>query len=89
VPAGVPATAGLHQIGEQTIAINADIRESNPARTTPDEFLSGVTRSREVAAARTTAVAREQEEKQRLWQVGLLVMFVALASEGLIGRRAI
>jgi hypothetical protein len=69
--------------------VNADLRESNPARTTPDEFLAGVTRSSEIAVARAAAAAREQEERQRLWQIGLALMFFALAGEGLIGRRAV
>jgi hypothetical protein len=89
VPAGLPARAGVHMLGDSVLAINADITESNPARTSPDAFLAAVTRSTEVVATRAAAAAREQEEKQRLWQIGLLVMFVALASEGLIGRRAI
>ena len=89
VPAGLPARAGVHMLGDSVLAINADITESNPARTSPDDFLAAVTRSTEVVATRAAAAAREQEEKQRLWQIGLLVMFVALASEGLIGRRAI
>jgi hypothetical protein len=55
---------------------------------TVEDFTAGITRSREVAEVRQAAVAREQEERQRLWQVGLLVMFIALAAEGLLGRRA-
>ena len=89
VPAGVPSQAGVHVLGDSVVAVNADIRESNPGRTSPDEFLAAVTRSNEVVATRAAAAAREQEERQRLWQVGLLVMLVALASEGLIGRKAI
>jgi hypothetical protein len=89
VPPGVPLEAGVHRIQDRIVAINPDIRESNPSRTSPDEFMASVTRSTEVVAARAAIVAREQEERQRLWQIGLLVMFVALASEGLIGRRAV
>ena len=89
VPTGVPAQPGLHQTSSGLIAVNPDVRESNPARTTPDEFVAGITRSAEITASRVAAVAREQEERQRLWQVGLLVMFIALAGEGWIGRRAI
>lgn len=89
VPPGVPAEAGVHRLQDGIVAVNPDIRESNPSRTSPDEFLASVTRSTEVVAARAAILAREQEERQRLWQIGLLVMFVALASEGLIGRRAV
>ena len=89
VPAGVPAVPGVHRVGERTVAVNPEVRESNPARTTPDEFIAGISRSTEIAATRAAAAAREQEERQRLWQVGLVVMFLALASEGLVGRRAV
>jgi hypothetical protein len=89
VPAGIPSRAGIHPLGDRFVAVNPDVRESNPARTTPDEFQKAISRSTEVAATRAAAAAREQEERQRLWQIGLLVMFVALASEGLIGRRAV
>jgi hypothetical protein len=88
VPTGVPAVAGIHQTGNRLVAVNPDIRESNPARTAPEEFVAAITRSAEVETTRATLAARDQEERQRLWQIGLLVMFVALASEGLIGRRA-
>ena len=88
VPAGVSLTPGVHQAGERTVAVNPDVRESNPARTTTDEFVSAISRLNPVAATRADAVARDQEERQRLWQVGLLVMFLALAGEGVIGRRA-
>lgn len=89
VPSGIPPGAGVHQAGEVMVAVNPDVRESNPARSTPDEFLESVTRSTEVTATRAAVVAREQEERQRWWQFGLLAMFVALAGEGLVGRRAI
>jgi hypothetical protein len=89
VPTGVPSDAGVYQAGERLVAVNPDVRESNPARTTPAEFLAGITRSGEVGATLAAAVAREQEERQRLWQFGLLLMFVALTGEGWIGRRAV
>jgi hypothetical protein len=89
VPAGVPARAGVYLVQGRSVAVNPDVRESSPARTTPEEFAGSVTRSKEVAVTRAAAAAREQEERQRLWQIGLLAMFVALAAEGLIGRRAV
>ena len=88
VPAGVPTRPGLHQAGERMVAVNADLRESNPARTSADEFLRQIARLSPVAAPPAAVAARDQEERQRLWQLGLLVMFLALAGEGVIGRRA-
>lgn len=96
LPAGAQPAPGVYQLGanggaaeaERRVAVNVDIRESNPARWSVQEFTAAITRLNQVAAVRAQAAAREQEERQRLWQVGLLVMFLALAGEGLIGRRA-
>ena len=89
VPPGAQSHPGVQQLGGRTVAVNPDVRESNPSRTTVDEFMAGITRLNQVAAVRAQAVAREQEERQRLWQFGLLAMFVALAGEGFIGRKAV
>ena len=97
VPMGVPPTPGVQTVAsdsrggpgqERRVAVNADIRESNPARTSADEFKAAITRLNQTTAGRAHVLAREQEERQRLWQIGLLVMFVALAAEGFLGRRA-
>jgi hypothetical protein len=89
VPAGVPGEPGVHPTSNGPVAVNPDVRESNPARTSPDEFRAAISRSSAVRTTRVAAAAREQEERQRLWQVGLMVMFIALSCEGLLGRRAI
>lgn len=88
-PAGVPAAPGVHQLGGRPIIVNTEIRESNPAAMTAQAFAAGITRVNAPAAARAAAEAREQEDRQRLWQMGLLAMFLALAVEGLLGRRAV
>jgi von Willebrand factor type A domain/Aerotolerance regulator N-terminal len=91
VPAGLPSTPGIHTLAgspERRVAVNPDIRESNPARMTVQEFMGAITRLNQVAAVRAQAASKDQEERQRLWQVGLIVMFVALAGEGLVGRKA-
>jgi hypothetical protein len=89
VPTGVPLQAGVHAIAQRLVAVNPDVRESNPMRTTPEEFVRAIARSGEIAAARAALAAREQEDRQRLWQYGLLAMLIALIGEGLIGRRAV
>jgi hypothetical protein len=94
VPIGAQPTPGVQMVAgaqgqERRVSVNADIRESNPARTTRDEFASAITRLNQATAGRAVVVAREQEERQRLWQIGLLVMFVALAAEGFLGRKAL
>lgn len=95
-PNGDPATPGVVAVplpngkpGEvRRVAVNIDVRESNPIRTTADEFTAAITRLSAAAGSPAQMEAREREGEQRLWQIGLIVMFLALASEGLIGRRA-
>jgi hypothetical protein len=95
-PPGLTGTPGLFTLPapapglpERRVAVNVDIRESNPARTTVEGFSAGITRLGQSADVKAAAEAREQEERQRLWQLGLLAMLVALASEGFIGRKAV
>jgi hypothetical protein len=95
-PPGLSPMPGLHSLpswteggAERRVAINVDIRESNPAKTTPDAFVAGITRLSQSSEVKADDEAKEQEERQRLWQLGLLAMLVALAGEGLIGRKAI
>jgi hypothetical protein len=70
-------------------AINVDVRESNPAPMSLEAFDANVARRAAVVRPAAEAEAREREASQRLWQVGLLVMLVALAGESLVGRRAV
>jgi hypothetical protein len=95
VPPGVTALPGIYSLpprgigeAERRVAINVDIRESNPARTTRDAFVAGITRVSQSAEIEAAIAAQEQEDRQRLWQLGLLAMLVALAGEGLVGRKA-
>ncbi len=83
-----PAAASA-AVAPGRVAVNTDVRESNPARTSLDEFTAAITRLNQVEEVQARAEARQQEEQQRLWQLGLVVMFLALASEGFIGRKAI
>jgi hypothetical protein len=69
------------------VAVNFDPRESDPAKITADAFRSGVSHLNATAALQARAQAREREESQRLWQIGLLLMIVGLAAEGMLGRR--
>ena len=95
-PPGVTAVPGIHMLPagasgnrERRVAINVNVRESNPARTTVEGFAAGITRLSQTAEAEASIEAKEQEERQRLWQLGLLAMLIALACEGVIARRAI
>ena len=92
VPAGAPMAPGVVTTGEGAAArrmvVNVDVRESSPAATTVEEFTNGISRTNRSDYREPVNVAREVEERQRWWQVGLLVMLVALAGEALVGRRA-
>lgn len=94
VPAGIEARPGIHVVPanadrpDQRVAVNVNIDESNPAPISADEFLAAVPRVPRTTAPDEVAEARKAEDNQRLWQWGLIVMFLALAGEGLVGRRA-
>ncbi len=66
----------------------ADVRESNPAAITTDEFTKAIERTHRAGVAEAGSAAKDIEDRQRWWQIGLVVMLVALAGEALIGRRA-
>jgi hypothetical protein len=68
-------------------ANTVDLRESNPAATTAEEFTQAVERTNRAALREVRNAARDVEDRQRWWQVGLGLMLVALAGEALLGRR--
>jgi hypothetical protein len=71
----------------QPAAAAVDIRESNPAATTAREFTNAIERTTRAGLLEARNAAREVEDRQRWWQVGLVLMLVALAGEALLGRR--
>jgi hypothetical protein len=79
-------TKGRRPQATETVA---DIRESNPAATTIEEFTNAIERTNRSALQGTHNTARDIESRQRWWQIGLIVMLVALAGESVLGRRAI
>ncbi len=95
-PPGREAVPGIVEIAPtapdeppRRVAVNVDVRESNPAAMPLEAFEANVTRRAAVAHRAAESEAREKENEQRLWQFGLLVMLVALAGESLLGRRAV
>jgi hypothetical protein len=92
-PAFVPfavETARYLARGEETGERSAgfEARESNPAATTAEEFTNAIDRTNRTTLIDAGQAARDVEDQQRWWQVGLVIMLVALAGEALIGRRA-
>ncbi|MBI2835896.1 MAG: BatA domain-containing protein [Acidobacteria bacterium] len=88
-PAAVERRPGVVLIPNtrDRVALNVDTRESNPTRLTAAEFRSAIARLHQTAAFEARVDARTREEQQSYWRYGLMVMLVALALEGLIGRR--
>jgi len=93
-PAGVPRVPGVVTVGDpkraggqRRIAINVDPRESDPARISPDDFQSAVMRLKDVGASDARVEARQQEDRQHLWQYVLALMVIALATEGFLAGR--
>jgi hypothetical protein len=71
--------------GESAKATTA--AESNPAAMTAEEFTNAIERTNRATVRESGHVARDIEDRQRWWQVGLVVMLLALSAEALIGRR--
>lgn len=65
----------------------AKAAESNPAATTAEEFMKAIERTSRSGRLEARNAARDVEDRQRWWQVGLGLMLVALAGEALLGRQ--
>jgi hypothetical protein len=65
----------------------ANAAESNPAATTVEEFTNAIERTTRAGVVEADNAARDIEDRQRWWQVGLVVMLLALAGESVLGRR--
>jgi aerotolerance regulator-like protein/VWA domain-containing protein len=93
-PAGVKKAPGIATLADATrrsparqIAVNVDPRESDPARMSVEEFQSAVTRLRDAGTAEARVEARQQEDRQHLWQYAVALMLVLLAAEGMLAAR--
>jgi hypothetical protein len=88
VPFAVEATRYLaREAGESESTAAVELRESNPAATSVEEFTKAIDRINRATATDAGKAAREVEDRQRWWQIGLLIMLGALAGEALLGRR--
>lgn len=88
VPFAVETTRYLaRDAGEGRSTAAVELRESNPAATTVEEFTKAIDRINRANATQAANAAREVEDRQRWWQIGLLIMLGALAGEALLGRR--
>ena len=94
VPAGVRRTPGIAMLSAGTagapsrkIAINVDPRESDATRLSTEDFQSAVTHLKETGDAKSRVQAREQEDRQHLWQFLLAAMVLTLVGEGVLASR--
>jgi hypothetical protein len=93
VPAGLAPTPGVAPFaatnGEpRLVAVNVDPAETVPARLTAEEFGTAVMRLKDVATTEQRANAREQEDRQHIWQYLLGLMVAMLVVESAIAMRA-
>jgi hypothetical protein len=96
-PAGAPPQPGVAVVPDvldraragatRSVAVNVDPREADPARLSIEDFQSAVTRLKDVAVSQTQVEARQQEDRQHLWQYALALMALLLAAEGLLAAR--
>jgi hypothetical protein len=93
-PSGVRKAPGIATIpaagprgAARQIAVNVDPRESDPVRISVDEFQSAVTRLKDAGGAEARVEARQQEDRQHLWQYAVALMVVLLAAEGMLAAR--
>jgi hypothetical protein len=93
VPAGVPAApgvaamAGVSGAAPGLVAVNVDPAESDSSRLSVAEFQTAVTRLKDLAVAEQDVEARQQEERQHLWQYVLALMIAMLIVESVVATR--
>jgi hypothetical protein len=81
------AEPGVVTVSSRLVAVNVNPRESDPARMTSETFQAGIARLNATAVRNQQTAARREEDHQFLWWYGLLLMFVSVAAEGVVGRR--
>jgi hypothetical protein len=93
-PKGVAHRPGIATIADggrsgstRRVAINVDPRESDTARLSLDDFQAAVTRLKDVAGNEARIEARQQEDRQHIWQYAIALMLLTLAVEGFLAAR--
>jgi hypothetical protein len=69
------------------VAVNVDPRESDPARMSPAEFEAAVTRLKDDGASEMRSDAKQQEDRQHVWQYVLAIVLITLAVESAVASR--
>jgi hypothetical protein len=86
-PGIVTVGSGTAGAPPQRVAVNVDPREAESARLSVDDFQSAVTRLKPVGGSEVRIEARQQEDRQHLWQYVLVVMLLTLVIEGFVASR--
>jgi hypothetical protein len=92
-PAGVDSVPGITLVprtdreAARLISVNVDPSESDPERTTPDEFQASIARLTSVPGAEPRVQAREDENRQAIWRYLLMVMAAILIVESAVATR--
>jgi aerotolerance regulator-like protein/VWA domain-containing protein len=93
-PAGIARKPGVATLKSATspaagrrVAINVDPREADTTRMSAEDFQSAVTRLKDTPANELRIEARQQEDRQHLWQFLLAGMALMLAAEGVVASR--
>jgi len=93
---GVPRTPGIQTIVTSNapplgvpdrVAVNVDLKEGDPARISAEDFRSTVTHLGDGNGSESSVAARQQEDRQHLWQYVLVMMVVVLGLEGFVASR--
>src|SRR5581483_9184041 len=61
----------------------------DPVRLSADEFQSAITRMKDAGSSEVRGEARQQEDRQHLWQYAIALMAIALVAEGLLAARTV
>jgi hypothetical protein len=88
VPAGIPAQPGFATTGAGRVPVNVDPAESVSDRLARETFDTNIIRIEDRAREGEGVAARQQEERQRVWQYVLGLMIVMLVVETFVGSRA-
>lgn len=88
VPAGVPPVPGVttDPASGRRLAVNVDVRESDPLPLTPEAFLARVDSTRAERVGAGAVDGATQEAEQSLWWYFLLAMVLVLVGEAWLAR---
>jgi hypothetical protein len=85
VPAGIAPVPGVTAVpgrsASDLVAVNVDPAETDPGRLTPEDFIGAVATSGQAAQAGVRLQAREQEDRQHIWQYVLAIMLAVMIVE--------